>query len=251
MTDSTPRRRRWGGALRSLAAVALAFIAAGLIFTFQPSNGEEEVVEVQSRLEVRTRLLEMRPVPNVVEISGFLRPQRSVELVMEESGYVVSKPHEEGVEVASDELILGLDTDMISAQIAQSQAELQQAERTLELARIRVERFRALSEEQVVSEDDLDDAESAYEIALAAVESRRAGREMQRVHLDRHRLQAPMAGVLTRLSPELGSQVSMGEVVGRVDALDVLEVALAVAPEVRSLLSLGDEVMLWPDTAPD
>ncbi|MBN1475434.1 efflux RND transporter periplasmic adaptor subunit [Candidatus Sumerlaeota bacterium] len=246
-SKSGARAGRLWSRLGPVALVVCASACAALIWATKPDHTGEEERTPPALLEITTARVSPSPVPQSVEVSGFLRPHRSVDLVLEESGRVELKPFEAGADVASGELLLALETDMISAQLAQSEADLESARRALGLARQQVERARALRDDNAVSEDELDQRESAFLVAEALVESRRAARDMQVVHLDRHRLVAPMDGALTSLDVEVGSHVTAGQTVGRLDAVDMLEIDLSVAPEVRTRLRLGDPVTVWPD----
>jgi membrane fusion protein, multidrug efflux system len=236
--------------LGPVALVVVACACAAVIWVTKPDQKGEEDEAPPALLEIATGRISLSPLPQSVEISGFLRPHRSVNLVLEESGRVDLKPFEAGAEVASGESLLSLETDMISAQLAQSEANLESARRAFELARQQMERARTLRNDNAVSQDQLDQRVSAFLVAEALVESRRAALGMQTVHSDRHRLEAPMGGVLTSLDVEVGSHVNAGQMVGRLDAVDTLEIDLSVASEVRARLRLGDSVTLWPDTPP-
>jgi multidrug efflux system membrane fusion protein len=229
----------------------LAFAAAIGIHLIPPELAVSEEVSPAQYLEIQTTVLRPEAVPTAVEISGFLRPHRTVRLAMEETGRVAAKPFEEGAEIAAGDLIVGLDRGLIEAELAESEALLAEVERTQVLTEERVMRARALSADRAISQDELDEREHDFNVANAAVANRRARRDLTVEHLERHRLSAPMGGTLTELEVEIGSHVGAGEVIGRLDDLSVLEIELSVAPEVRTALRMGDPVNLWPDTEPE
>jgi multidrug efflux system membrane fusion protein len=243
------RRRFLGGSTTLL--LVLAFAAAIGIHLIPSKSAVSEEASPAQYLEIQTTVLRPEAVPTTVEISGFLRPHRTVRLAMEETGRVAAKPFEEGAEIAAGDLIVGLDRGLIEAELAESEALLAEVERTQVLTEERVMRARALSADRAISQDELDEREHDFNVANAAVANRRARRDLTVEHLERHRLSAPMGGTLTEIDVEIGSHVGAGEVIGRLDDLSVLEIELSVAPEVRTALRMGDPVNLWPDTEPE
>lgn len=246
---SAPRLRR----ARQVAAgllLLLAFTAAGAIYAVRPRVAAGEDERPPQFLEIETEVVELRPVPNTEVLSGFANPHRTVELALEESGRVVAKPHEEGEFVTEGELLVQLDTSLVEAELAQAEAALSEAQRTLELERERLTRAEALREEQAISQDEFDTRVAAFQVASALHERALAARDMAAVRLARHRLVAPLSGVLSVLDVEIGSMTTPGVVIGRLDDVSVLEVDLSVAPEVRRALALGDPVAVWPDYEP-
>lgn len=233
----------------SAVVIMAAMGLAVLVFLLQPEK-PTEVETVPALLSVHTERVQPTPVPTMTEISGFLSPRRTVILMMEETGRVDAKPFEAGTRVASGELIVGLETDMIGAEVAQAEANLSRAQHSLDLAREQFERAQALLERSATSQDEVDIKEAAYTVALADVESARAALDLNRVRFERFHLSAPFPGVVSMLDVEIGSQVMTGEMIGRLDDVRTLEVHLMVAPEVREALHLGGTVEVWPDRRP-
>jgi RND family efflux transporter MFP subunit len=227
------------------------FVAAVLIFTLRWLQGQDIEEATPPLLQVEVTQILPQPVPRQVEISGFLRPWRSVNLAMDETGRVASLEREHGDLVAAGDLIAVLDTSLMEAEVSEMRAALDQAREERDLATSRLERSRALFAEQSTSQDRLDARIADASVANATVRLREALLEREQVRRERHHLRAPMPGTLEELALERGSHVQAGEVLGRLDDTATLEVVLQVAPEVRESLHLGDEVALWPDTDPE
>ncbi len=250
-TENSTSEKRWAARHRGALLVGGTFAVAIVVLLLgRLGNGEVGTVPPLA-LEVRTARVALRPVPNTTDVSGFLRPHRTVQLAMEESGRVFEKPFEAGAEVAAGDLLVALDADHIGAEVARAEADLAQAESALVLAADRMDRAHALAAERAISDDEFQSTETAHQVAAATVGSRRAARDMMAVRFDRHRLAAPMDGTLSEIDVEVGSHLMAGVVLGRLDDVSALEVDLAVAPEVRSVLGVGDTVALWPDTDPE
>jgi membrane fusion protein (multidrug efflux system) len=244
------RRGSLAAKITTAALLILAFAAAGVIYLVRPRTALSDDAPPPRLLEVKTARLALQTLPNTVEVSGFLEPHRSVRLAMEESGTVEEKPFEEGASVSSEAVLVQLDSELAEAEVAQAEALLTEANRALDLAQQRAERARALARDHAVSEDELQSKETAFTVANAVLARQRAAHDLAAAHLRRHRLVAPMGGVLSELDVEVGSMVTTGQVIGRLDDVSLLDIDLLVAPEVREALHLGDAVDLWRDTDP-
>ncbi len=78
----------------------VAFAGAIGIHLIPPKSAVGEEAPTAQYLEIQTTVLRPEALPTTVEISGFLRPHRTVRLAMEETGRVAVKPFEEGAEIA-------------------------------------------------------------------------------------------------------------------------------------------------------
>jgi RND family efflux transporter MFP subunit len=235
--------------LVKVIAAALLAVSIGLVVVLhmtKPEIESETASAAPQPLEIDSIRLEPMELPNVVEVSGFLWPHRSVALAMEEAGRVIAKPYEDGAHVQEGDLLLELDSALVWAELAQAAALVAEAERTRDLAGERLQRAQALMESQTISLDEFDDRQTALAVAEALLARQVAAHDLLSVRLERHRLIAPMTGTLSHLDVEIGSQVAPNIVIGQLDAVDVLEANLSVAPEVRVALSLGDEVDVRP-----
>ena len=168
------RRRRRGAALALVLALALAGV--GLVY------GPEFL---RPAVEVRlARVSAVWPTQTftVLTASGYVVPQRKAALGAKITSRLVELTVEEGSRVSAGQLVARLEhADLAAARdrartgVDVARADLAQAEAEREEASLAFQRIRELLERKFVSRSEFDVAEARYKVAEAAVQTRRAG----------------------------------------------------------------------------
>ena len=136
----------------------------------------------------------MQTVQGKLTASGTIEAGTRVRLYNEVSGKIRYLPHHEGDAVAKHTIIVGLDDDVI-------QAELDKATATREQAKIDYDRLKKLKK-QLASDDEIARAHTAYDIAVA-------DEKLQQTRLDKTVIKAPFDGIITERHFEPGDVVPM------------------------------------------
>lgn len=202
------RWKRWVVRIAVLAVLVLAVIALRRT-VFRPDP-----------VAVTTVAVERGTVEETVTNSraGTVQARRRAKLSPEVGGLVVETPHREGSRVEAGAVLLRLDDDLQSAQLELARRELAAAEAErdracLEAERARRERDRLarLADDDIVSEDVLDETTTRADSAAAACVAGRAkveravgGVTLARTQLDQTVLRAPFDGVVADLWIEVG-----------------------------------------------
>ncbi len=254
-------RRRTGRVL--LWAVAVALLAAGLVWAFRPQPVPVDLTQVQ-----RGELVEW------VEGDGRTRVRAIYEVSAPVGGLMQRVPVEVGDPITAAATVLViirpadptfLDVRARAAAVAEVQAaeaavavarnEVESAEAQYAFARAAVERVRRLAEEGTVAARTLERAQADFRAAQAALNAAREGLEARRSQLDAARarliepgqyadaddgeccvtLRAPVDGAVLRVLQESRAVVQAGTVIMEVgDPRDLeVEVDLLSADAVR------------------
>jgi HlyD family secretion protein len=165
-----------------------------------------------------------RTVSSRVKATGEITPEKKVEISAKVVGEIISLPVVEGQEVAAGDLLVEIERDLYEGARDQARAALRQAEvssRRLEVqladAHRNMRRVRRLHQDQLVSQEALDQAQLAVDTAEVelqaqghAIEQYRSALKRATDDLARTTIRSPMDGVLIQLDAEQGETVVPG-----------------------------------------
>lgn len=168
---------------------------------------------------------------------GSITPAQGVNVTAELPGSVTELAFESGALVAKGDLLVRLDTSLEEAQLRSLEAQAA-------LARLNVERIRALYAEKTVSAEALETAESQFKQAQADADAVRAT-------LAKKTIRAPFAGRLGIRQVNLGEYVEAGKtVIVSLQALDTVYAEFSLPQQELLQLKPGLRVRLTADTYP-
>ncbi len=210
------RRRRRGVVFALFLALALALAGAG--FVYGPGL-------LRPAVEVRlARVSAVWPTQTftVLTASGYVVPQRKAALGAKITSRLVELTVEEGSRVSAGQLVARLENaDLAAARdrartgVDVARADLAQAEAEREEASLAFQRTRELLERKFVSRSEFDVAEARYKVAEAAVQTRRASLASQaaalreaEVQLEYSAIRAPFDGVVLTKNADVGDIVT-------------------------------------------
>ncbi|TMQ18886.1 MAG: HlyD family efflux transporter periplasmic adaptor subunit [Candidatus Rokuibacteriota bacterium] len=140
------------------------------------------------------------------------------------SGYVSRRHVDIGDRVTAGQLLAEIDSPEIAQQLRQTQADLQQSEKTLdlqkaslELARTTLARYQAADAEGAVAKQALDQSAAAHRTAQASVAAAEANVESNRANVQRfreltsfQRVVAPFNGTVIQRNVDVGTLITAG-----------------------------------------
>ena len=147
---------------------------------------------------------------------GSLEATENIQVVGELNAKVKQIRFAEGQPVAAGATLVELDDREI-------RAEAERAAATREQAKVNFQRASKLSEQQLVSAQQLDDARTALKVA-------EADEALARARLDKTRIRAPWAGIIGRRKISPGAYIRSGDVIAELARVDEMKVEFA-APE--------------------
>lgn len=134
-------------------------------------------------------------------IAGF----RSVEIRSMVSGTIMKRDYEEGARVKQGDTLFRIDPRPYQATYDRATAQLANAKATTLQAEENFNRIQELSNKQVATPKQLDDARAARDQARAAVQTAEADIETAKLNLEFTIVKAPVSGPTALLSPPEGS----------------------------------------------
>ena len=229
-------------------------LVAALVIANLMSGGDEQTL-VQSDLAYVDDLSE------IVTASGRIQPQTRVNITSQVSAEIVELYINEGDRVMKGDLLLQLDTIQLKADFAQSRFSLDEisaraegAKTSYERDKLEFERQGRLYEQKLTSETAFTNSKFAFENsranynAMQAQQKTGAARlEKSRDALSKTKVIAPMEGVITFLSAEVGeiaqaqTSFTQGKTLMTVSDLSVFEVEVDVDESEIAKLVLGQK----------
>ena len=151
------------------------------------------------------------PVPLTRELVGRLAPTRVAEVRARVAGIILERVYREGTDVAQNAVLYRIDPAPLEATLHAREAALTKARADATNAAATAKRFRELSEKQLISTQDLDNALASERSTAAAVKQAQADVERARLDLGYATVTAPIAGRAGRSQVTEGALVGQGE----------------------------------------
>lgn len=186
----------WFWLLLALAAITTSY------FFYQNHNTAS--LDQQYRLQAVTR----GDLSQIVSANGTINPVSLVSVGTQVSGTVKKLYVDFNSKVTQGQILLELDNSMLAAQLKQTQANIQSAAASLELATANEARMRSLFAQEYVSQQELDVAVQAKKVAQAQTQLSNAVLEKDRANLAYSVIRSPVSGVVVDRSVEVGQTVA-------------------------------------------
>ena len=215
--------------------VTLAIVAGVGYFGWMYWQERQAAEEEEGLGEVPTQAAEIRDITVSVSATGTLRPVRIVQVKSKAAGEILRMPAELGDRVETGELIAQIDTETLDQELAQAQADLESAQVRLDVSERQYTRAQTLSEQDLVSMQDLDSAEQNYTTAKGSLMRAQAEIKLREERLDDATVRAPNAGTIISKTVEEGViiQSSINSVQGGTTLVEMADLSVL---EVRTLV---------------
>jgi membrane fusion protein (multidrug efflux system) len=167
---------------------------------------------------------------------GSLTAVQGVTVAAETPGKIVAIAFQPGISIRAGDLLLRQDTSI-------EEARLLGAEANVVLAKVTLERARALLAEQAVAQSEYDTALADHSQAVAEVEQLKAA-------IAKKTIRAPFSGRLGIRLVNLGQMLKEGEPIVSLQTLDPIFADFALPQQALARLQAGDPVRVTTDAFP-
>ena len=182
-----------------------ALFGAGLILGCGKSN-DSAVERPPAPVTVAAAITQNVPV--YIDAVGKIVAREVVSIQPQVSGRITRIHFTDGADVKVGQLLFTVDPRPYQAQLNQAEANLAQAEATLNLAKINFARVENLSDPRAVSRQDYDTKKSAVDNADALVKQNRAAVENSRLNLEYCTIRSPINGRAGQRAVDIGNVVA-------------------------------------------
>ncbi len=185
-------------------------------------------LQAQSAPSVVVTTVEQQQLTERVPVSGTVSTPKVSQLSTGVAGLVDDVLVKSGDTVDKGTLLLKLDPALASWSLKATQAATEQSREELSDARRRLEDVKKLRKNRAIAETELKNRQSEVRLDVATLKLRQAQQQQQLERLDRHTLEAPFAGVITKKYTEAGAWVDAGDAVLELLAVKGLRIDLQV-----------------------
>jgi HlyD family secretion protein len=213
---------------RFIIAVVVILVISGIaIYKYHTTGRNDGMLELSGTVEV-------------TEVNvGFKMP-----------GRIAGLHAEEGQRVNKGDRLADLDSAELLSIVEQGRAAVRNAEAEYEKARKDYDRYRALSQEGAVTDQQLDSARKAHDVAMSQVDQARAALRTAEVRLKDTVADAPVSGIVLSRNVEPGETVAAGVAVYSLGDLDYPWVKVYVNETRLGMVKLGQTARIFTDTYP-
>ncbi|HEX2541328.1 MAG TPA: efflux RND transporter periplasmic adaptor subunit [Caldimonas sp.] len=231
------------------AVIVLVLLAVGAGRTLMSRLANDRVLEsntgLHSVLYVKTTFARAGGGGQTLALPGTLQGAQQAPISARATGYVKRWTKDIGSRVERGELLAEIESPEIGQQLSQAIAARQQTAASLALARSTVERWEAMRQRDVVSQQELDERRSAAAQASANLAAADANVQRLRQLQGFTRVVAPFSGVITRRNVDVGDLIdSGGKVLFVLTQVDPLRVYLNVPQAYAQLVRPGQKVVV-------
>jgi membrane fusion protein (multidrug efflux system) len=145
--------------------------------------------------EVTTVTVNPRDIPVTFEFVAQTQSSQSVNIQARVSGFLDKRVYTEGDVVKAGQVLFLMDPKPLKAQVDAAQAQLNNAQAALDVAKFNLDRTRPLAQQNALSQKDLDDANGQYLSSKANVDAAQANLESAKLNLSYATITSPITGV--------------------------------------------------------
>lgn len=232
---SVSAKRRYGATLLFCACVTLVLSLSLFLSACGGKKGQSGFGGFA--VPVETATAKQGPIEDRFAIVGSLEASESIAVVSEIDGMVDALPFKEGQKVAAGALLVRLDDEELSAEVARAEAVCAQQEATYE-------RTRNVVDQGAGAPQDLDDAAADLKVAKAEL-------KLARARLSKTRITARFPGITGTRSVSVGAFVRAGTQITTLTRIDELRVNFTVPERILPQLHRGSTVTVTTNAYPD
>jgi len=236
------RRLLW----TAVAILLLLALGAGRTMWARAANAQtlQATSAEQSQLYVKVTTVQRGDKGQMLLLPGTLQGQVQAPISARAAGYLKRWTKDIGASVKQGELLAEIDSPEIDQQLSQAVAAREQAASTLALARSTAARWEGLRQQDVVSQQDLEEKRSAVAQQQANVAAAEANVQRLRQLEAFKRVVAPFAGVVTRRNVDVGDLIDGQRVLYTLAQVDTLRVFVSVPQSVAQRVQPGMSVVV-------
>jgi len=227
--------------IRSLGSIALPTVLVCTLLVVACKKEKTGVAPIQT-IEVTAVKVEPRDVPITFEWLAQTESSRQVDIRARVEGILEKRVYKEGAIVQEGQVMFEMERKPFEARLDAAKANLGQEDARLANAQQTLERVQGLSERNVVSRQNLDDATNSERAAAAAVEAAKAKVAEAELNLGYTTIRAPITGLSSFATKHDGSYIGAGadSMLTYVAALDPMRINFSISE--NQVLRIREEV---------
>jgi len=228
----------------------IPYIAIVLLTAFASfgCNNAESKQPPPPPLPVKTKTINLEPVPRVDEYVATVKSRRSANIQPQVDGTLTRILVKSGDHVRTGQPLMTIDPIKQQAVVDQQRSTEAQKKAVLDYNEIDLQRQKKLYEEGVASKQAYDLAQQAYDNSKADLDASKSARVTQERELSYYSLTSPFAGVIGDIPVHVGDYVSPQTLLTTLDENAELEAYIYVPTERSANIRMGLPVEIVSNT---
>ncbi|MEH6748030.1 MAG: efflux RND transporter periplasmic adaptor subunit [Maribacter arcticus] len=210
--------------------IITAILGATILISSCGSEDKKAVIDNSPTLTVKVKTVSEDNSNPFLSVSGKIEAVKSANISTRMMGYVDKIYVGVGDKVRDGQLLMSVNNADVSAQLAQVNAGITEAEAAYKNAEKDYNRFTTLFQENSASQKELDDITANYNMAKARLESAKQVRNGVNAQMGYANIRAPFDGVVTNKFIDAGDMANPGMPLLEVESPSKYQV-LAMVPE--------------------
>ncbi|MFO8047813.1 MAG: efflux RND transporter periplasmic adaptor subunit [Desulfosudaceae bacterium] len=219
-----------------------ALVCPGLIHI--PAGAEEKPDDSPPCTSAELTQVMKKDMDRIVNGVGTLEADQKVLIRTEITGTIETVLFQEGAEVSNGEELVLIDDTRLRNRMRAARAAVKEARATFSNAARTLRRQQELSQRDLTSQDDLDQARTARETAAARVERLTAELAMIQEDLTDATITAPFAGIVGQRLVDVGNWINAGTQLTTLVKTDPLRMAFSLPERYLDDIKPGQEVTI-------
>jgi membrane fusion protein, multidrug efflux system len=194
------------------SVIPLAALGCAML-TLSACNEPRSAETKEAKPSPQVAVVTVQPIPRPIirELPGRIAPMRVAEIRARVAGIVMERLFKQGAEVKAGDILYRIDPARFEVELDATKAALAKARAVLEHAERHAQRTEKLSNNQVVSQAQNDNAMASFRQAQADVAARQADVARAKLDLDYTTVRAPISGRIGGALVTEGALVGQGE----------------------------------------
>jgi multidrug efflux system membrane fusion protein len=174
------------------------------------SNAPSQQQFTPPAVPVRTAEVVMRNMPLYFEEMGVVASSCSVDVIPQVQGQITQMHFEEGAQVVEGDLLYTIDQGPYDIKVKEAEAQLMQNMANLENVQKRMDRYKSLTKQDLISKVEWDELATQITLAEAMVKADEARLAAAQRDLEHCKVKAPISGKAGKTSLHPGNLVASG-----------------------------------------
>ena len=236
---------------------AIVIITMFLIFSISENSADPAGIadgnipeEIQA---VPVEISEVRNgnIVNTISETGVIKPFHSVTVATETAGKIIKITTELGDYIRRGAVIASIDDELPKLALEQAEAQLINASTAFEKAKIDLERYSELRNNNEISVDEFENMKVKHELARATFLSNEAAVKVAQRQVRNTQITSPISGYIAEKNIEAGNIVSVHQPIVKVVDLETIKIDIDVSEQDVVFLKQNKPVSIRVDAFPD
>ncbi len=205
-------------------------LLAVLLLSSCQEEKSQSIKDTTTPVTVTTYTISDQTSANKISVSGSVEAANTANLSTRNSGYVDRVLVSLGDKVQKGELLIKINNADLSAKLAQSKANVAEAQAAYQTAKKDYERYQSLFNKKSATQKELDDMQANFKMAQARLNAAQEMKKEVQAQFSYTNIKAPFKGLVTSKNIQEGDLANPGQVLMRLEGEKTLQI-VAMVPE--------------------